>query len=204
MNSRRNKSLLLHYFVFLCFLFPFFYTGCEKEVENENKSEIISIDTLGASDRIDYKYAITDTIASVLTDKVKQNETSTDTSSRSNNENSTSHILVDKYPILGIILIPSSDSYSGLATVIDTIQYFPFFSTFLSFLFLILSLAVKYMDSSSKRVIIMLNICALVTLFVSKYLSYNCENLWGYWTCLVMIGILTIYDIMWTRTDQLN
>lgn len=107
--------------------------------------------------------------------------------------------IVDKVPLVKPVLNPSKDIYSGLATVIDSFLYICFFLTPVAFLLLIICLTTKFIDKNARRIIILLDILAFISLLFARSLSWDCERVWGVWVTICSIGVLTIYDIYINR-----
>jgi hypothetical protein len=54
---------------------------------------------------------------------------------------------------------------------------------------------VKFIETGALKTIILLDILALGFLIISESMSWDCEKLWGFWLCVVLASLLTIYDI---------
>jgi hypothetical protein len=93
------------------------------------------------------------------------------------------------------VLVPKENTYTGIAAVIDTAAYLFYFAIFLSFLLLIISLVIKFMEANARKTIVLLNTLALVSLFFSVHFSGYSERLWGFWTALSFMVLLTAYDV---------
>jgi hypothetical protein len=123
-----------------------------------------------------------------------------DTTSTAENEDETpSKKFSSKFPFFRPILIPSTDTYTGIATVIDSVPYLIFFSSFVSFLLLTIGLMVKYIEIDARKTIFLLDISALICLIISipPILEFfgSFEKLWGFWTCVTILSLLAIYDL---------
>jgi hypothetical protein len=194
MTKYSKYSKRLHFVTLLCFLLPFFYTGCGKE---EVEAEMSVQDTIKTVQPLESDTVLQDSLViNSIDTSVASKSVQTDTASRSEpkKEASPSERISNKIPFLKPILTPSPDIFSGIATVIDTIPFVIYFATFLSFIFLIVGFVVKYIDKKASKTIVLLDTLALVSLIISRSSSWNCSKLWGLWICVTLISILTIFD----------
>ena len=51
------------------------------------------------------------------------------------------------------------------------------------------------MEANARKAIVLLNTLALVALLVSIHFSGYSERLWGFWTALSFMILLTAYDV---------
>ncbi len=216
MKALSSYSKRIHLVVFCCFLFPFFYTGCggpsEEEIAAKEKSRQDSITaftaakngTIAVYDTAKQKPAAVTTTDTTKPAIVENKDTTIqqaivhpkDKDKDDEEKNSTlSEKIVKQLPILKPLLVPKEKTFSGIASVIDTAMYLPFYSVFLSFLLLVLSLVVKYMDAQARTTIAMLNTLALISLYVSTHFSGYSEDLWGFWVAFSFVLLLTAFDI---------
>jgi len=188
-------SKLLHITVMLTFLLPFFYTGCgavKKEKPNQDSDAKVMTSAKEINDKDTNKIinpVDTSTVASTAS-------TSKDTinKKKDKDDEQLSDKLVEKFPALSIILIPSNETYSGLGTLINLLAFIVWFSIFISFLFLLLGITIKIIEPNSITIIVILDILILIGILISKSPSWNSERLWGFWVCVVTTSILLAFD----------
>lgn len=205
MTKHQKYSRILHWVTLCCFLLPFFYTGCRQNVEE------YAPPGKELKDSIEFKanQTITSTQDSVFEQSTDTNpdtlstQLSDTTVSNSKNESFTpSQEISYKYKFLRPFLVSKEKTFSGFAILIDSIIIIPYFAVFISFLFLIISLAVKFIDRNANKVIVLLDFLALISLFFSEPYSLISEKLWGFWIALIFVLILTVYDIVSRRYDK--
>lgn len=185
----------LHWITFCCFFLPFFYTGCGpsyKEKEAAEKAKQDSAATITSNSVKEPKDSLTaksfditynKQIASLSADTISKTETKTP-----------SQKIVNEFKILRPVLIPKEDTYTGIATVIDSIPFIAYFAIFISFLFLIISLIIKFIEKNARKTIVLLDVLTIIFLFISTPYSWNSEKLWGFWVATTFTIVLTIYD----------
>jgi hypothetical protein len=196
MLKHSKYSIRLHWVTMLCFLLPFFYTGCdisreEKEAEEmalaDSTKTIVKVEEINSDSTSVHADSLLATRMSELTD--------TSNSKKDSKEKTISGKIVEKYSILQPILVPKEGVYSGIAVVIDTFSYLAYCTIFICFLLLIISLITKYMEPKAKKIIALLNLLAFISLLFSHPYSWDSVKLWGYWTTLAILFILTLYDL---------
>jgi hypothetical protein len=127
-------------------------------------------------------------------DQVTSSQSNT-TSSKQNPDDNPSEKISNKFTFLRPLLIPKPYTYTGIATVINSI--YPvvcYCATFISFLFLILSLVVKFIDIGARRSVVLLDILGLCFLIISVPFPYG-DKLYGFWVAVTFASILAVYDI---------
>ena len=244
MTKHFKFSKRLHLATLCCFLFPFFYTGCDTSLSvrlAKEKAEKYKQDSIAAQDSIaqiialseisavqdsiaDYGNAqaavVKDSALIKPVDTIIQNNTlQTDTSytqtlisqpdsstfKKETESKSYSETISTKFEFLRPLLIPKEDTYTGLATVIDSIPLIYLISPFICFLFLLISLVVKFIDLNAIKTILLLETFALIFLFIAPGMysfvitggtieTFWGLRIWGYWVALTFILALTIYD----------
>ena len=103
--------------------------------------------------------------------------------------------IVKKYPLLKIILMPNKNTYTGLATIINTIPFVSLFASTITLLLLLIGLLSKLIDKKAIKIFLILEICAATFLFIaSPYMIFDYEILWVYWMCMVCIIVLILID----------
>lgn len=205
MTKHQKYSRILHWVTLCCFLLPFFYTGCRQNIEeNPTPGKVIQ-------DSIEFKanQTITSTQDSVFeqsadtTPDTLSTQLSDTTVCNSKNESFTpSQEISSKYKFLRPFLVSREKTFSGVAIIIDSILIIPYFAVFISFLLLIIGLAVKFIDRNAHKVIVLLDFLALISLFFSKPYSLISEKLWGFWIALILVLVLTVYDIVSIRFNK--
>lgn len=211
-NSTHYKySRRLHLATLCCFLLPFFYDGCGQSAEEKAKQDSamalesvntdtstlnkasIAIEDTTTQDNLSQIDSTTEQAAATPQDTVPSTEKESKT---------TSQLISNKLPWLSPLLIPQPDTYTGLAAIVDTIPFAVFFGAFASFLFLILSLAIKYFYKEAIRIVILHDILGLIFLAISRSYSWDSQKLWGFWVCLSFVFALTIYDFYILRLNK--
>lgn len=225
MTKHFKYSKGLHWATLCCFLFPFFYTGCgpsagekaAKEKATQDSSAlyqtVIAPETNNA-DTAQQEGALTKSVDTIVEKTISQIDPSkepvpslhpeTTASEPEKESKNPSEKISNKFPFLKPFLIPKSDTYTGIATVIDTISFITFLAVFISFFFLIISLAIKFIEVSAKKTIAFLDILALIFLFISQPFSLGGDNekLWGFWVALTFVFSLTIYDLYLIKLNR--
>ncbi len=126
----------------------------------------------------------------------KESDSVRSENSSSKKENELSSTEISKQaPILKPFLNPSDNVYSGIATVFDSIPLICFFMTPIAFLILLIGFTTKFIDKNARRIIVLLDFLVITFLLVAQSLSWECQRLWGFWTTVGFVGLLTIYDI---------
>lgn len=179
MNTFLKSSKTFHWLLMLCLTLPFFYTGCE-----ETKSEEVppaSVDSImqvapSQADTLAPAPLITDTPANKKEDKL------------------VSQKIVRKFPFLKLILIPKHDTYSGLALLIDNLSYLYYYGIVLFWIFLSISLLLKYIDKNAFKSIMLFNILALLSLAIAEPVAFQFQRVWGFWLTLGLVAILNVLD----------
>ncbi len=206
MKKQTTYSKILHILVLLCFLLPFFYTGCgpskeekaQRERAKQDSVEALQKAGLGAiTDKIPIKDSLQhDSVVEprmTLMDEVSK--PTENTSKEDPKEQRLSEIITNNYPFLRPILIPRPDTFTGLGEVINSVYYIPFYAILISFLLLLLGLLIKFIDKHATLTLIILDFLALVFLYFSRTPSFVCDVLWGYWVTFSFIVLLFLYDI---------
>ena len=163
-----------------------FFTGCKKE-----EATIEHFDSTSSNNQIVGSSAD----SSLLLINQKESMGKKENSKISKKEETPSQIISREYAFLRPILESKEDTFSGLAILIDTLNYIPFFGIFLYILLSILGLTMKYIDSNGIRSIVLLQTLSLFFLAISRTFSFKSEILWGYWFAIVLVSVLTILDI---------
>lgn len=194
MKKLLKYSKILHWMTFLCLCLPFFYIGCEKKevvpaVAVEEIQQIKVDSTFDNHEKVDEE-----SITSKATNKT-QNSVDNVVSEIENNEKTLSEILSQEYTFLQPILVSKKNTFSGLAMLIDCGSYIVFFSIFLFFIFSILSLTIKYLESNATKIIVLLNVLSLFFLVISRPFGLFDNKLWGFWITIISFSSVTILDI---------
>lgn len=188
MKKLFKYSRLLHSMTFLCLCLPFFYTGCKKAeaaAETTVQIDTTSIEPeLANAVKID-SIAINKQQKSIVKEESKTEEI----------EEKLSETLSKKYTFLKPILVSEKNTFSGLAMIIDSGSYIVVFSIFIYFLLSILSLTIKYLDSKAIKIIVLLDVLALLFLIISEPIGFFNYRLWGLWVAIVLFSAVTILDI---------
>jgi hypothetical protein len=188
MKKLFKYSRLLHCMTFLCLCLPFFYTGCKKA--EAPAEETVQIDTTS----INPELANTVRIDSIAINK-QQKSIVEEESKPEEKEKTLSETLSQDYNFLKPILVSKKNTFSGLAIVIDSGSYIIFFSLFIYVLLSILSLTIKYLDSSGIKTIVLLEVLALFFLVISRPIGIFDDKLWGLWVEIILFSIVTILDV---------
>lgn len=207
-------SRLVHFLALLSFITPFFFNACshptKAELEVMQKTKEDSIEKSLKSNHT-FKDSVsspimdavgrempTDTTITVADKADSLKITSTETTSYKYKENKKDSMLADmiasKYPFLKIILVPGKDSVSGLGTVLNNIHFISFFGTSFSLLLLFVGLLMKYLDKNALKSVLLIHLLNLAFLSCSQTLYFETERLWGFWLCLALSSIVTLYD----------
>jgi hypothetical protein len=173
---------------FLCLCLPFFYTGCNKAeapvtetIQIDSTSlNIEKVDTVGINNKVTNES--TKSIDNAESEIVEKEETLSET-------------LSQDYTVLKPILVSKKNTFSGLAILIDSGSYIIFFSLFIYVLLSILSLTIKYLDSSGIKTIVLLEVLALFFLVISRPIGIFDDKLWGLWVEIILFSIVTILDV---------
>ncbi len=237
MTTLNNKySRILHILTILCFLLPFFYRSCGPSASEKRRAEEKKLELIAAEDSILQSKGSSISTAEeekleliAAEDSVFQSESSStspenqevdlsenttspdghDTNIEKEDEFFTSKKLTDKFPFLKIILLPKEDTYTGLGAIVNAYPYVSYFATFISFLLLIISLTVKFIEVAARKTVILLEIIAIIFQFFAYQESeaiiavYN-KTLWGYWVCLGFLFLLITYDFALLRKKRKN
>jgi len=212
MEKLPTWSKILHGIVLLCFLLPFFYTGCgpsAKEMAAKEKAKQDSIEAVRKAgiDTSSVKTIPEDTVKplsdaeklALLKDSIREKQAldSLDKTATENDdkEKNLSDIIVEKHPFFRPFLLPEPNTYTGLGQVINLLNYAFFCSLFISFLLLILGLLFRFTDKHARISVIILDFIALIFLFLSPAFFWAGDILWGYWLTFTLLGLLFLYDI---------
>jgi hypothetical protein len=209
MITNYKYSKRLHLATICCFLLPFFYGGCGSGPEEKAAAEKAKTDSLEAIEAVKTAETLHDSVIGTFPDTITQNNISkkdtpdkqvliqeSDTKQKTeDNSKTVSQKVVNNFPFLRSFLIPREYTYTGIASVIDVSGFIVWISIFVSFLLLIIGLIVKFIETGALKTIILLDILALGFLIISESMSWDCEKLWGFWLCVVLASLLTIYDI---------
>lgn len=205
MKKHYRISRILNLAIILCFLMPFFYTGCgpsKAELEAKEKWQSDSIASIANT--------ITDTIIENKKDNLNQDSIAkidddaekrmSEELSSSNSDNDSENTTVSakisrQMPFLKPILVSNDDTYSGLALVIDSSSLIGYMSVSVSLLLLIISVLAKLIDQQSIKIITLLDFSSFVLLIVSQPISFQFERLWGFYVTLIFSLILVFYDL---------
>lgn len=215
MTKYFRVSKIIHWVTLCCFISPFFYTGCGDRAD-EVAVEEVSIQDSTISDTTANYQVLTDSINLTFVDSSKQQNVAKDDSSiiitadleqdstaakAKKDDDVLSQKICNKLSFLRFILIPEPNTYTGLALVVDIIPFLPFISIFLCFLFLIISLVIKFVEAIAKKSIVLFEFMALIFIFIAKpYYSWGMgEKLWGYWLTTLFIIFLCAYDMYLIR-----
>jgi len=203
MTKHLKFSKRLHWATLCCFLLPFFYTGCGLSSEEKARAEKSKQDSIAAA-TVNVNNTLIKPADTTIQNNIPQKDTSntqvsivhpdTTTSKSEKESKSPSEKISTKFEFLRPLLIPKEDTYTGLATVIDSVPFICFFSVFICLLFLVISLTVKFIDLSARKTIVLLDTFASIFFFIARPYSWDSEKLWGYWVALAFITVLTIYD----------
>lgn len=207
MTSHFKYSKLLHWVTLCCFLLPFFYfDGCGPSAEEKAAIEKARQDSIAASEAIiaveksqantknDSLFNSDDTIVLNKPSQVDFSEKQGDTVPEKKLELSSKN-LVEQFPILRPILIPSPNISTGFASIIDSLIFFDFFAMFNCFLLLVVCLVIKFIEVNAKKTIVLIDIISLVILLIFPTNSIDFITHWGYWVTLTFAFILTLYDL---------
>ena len=178
---------------FLCLCLPFSYTGCEKKVDGPpvKVTQQIEVDTTSANlEKVD-----TVSITNKATNKHQKKSVDNVESKTELKEKTLSETLSQDYSFLQPILVSKEDTFSGLAMLIDCGSYIVFFSIFLYVLLSILSLTIKYFESSGTKTIALLDVLSLFFLAISRPVGLFDNKLWGLWVAIILFSTVTILDI---------
>jgi hypothetical protein len=196
MKKFYKNSIRLHWVVFLCFLLPFFYDGCAEKKHEEAATDTDSVVIPLMADTL-LKTESMDTSNSQLTVSSSIDSSKTDDNTEENSKDYTSEKISNKHAFFKPFLNPEIGVYSGIACIIDDISSIYFFAIVISFLFLLTSIIVKFIDEDTRKVIVLLDTIALFFLSISGRFTLNgdIETLWGFWVCLFCLTVLTLYDL---------
>lgn len=200
MKKLQNFSFHLHWITLCCFLLPFFYDSCSNEKKPEDASAdstamVIPVDTL--TDSISLKNTLLNSANTSTID-------TTTVESKNQKDELLSETIIKKYPIFTPILIPSTGTHTGLATIVNTFQYVCLFAATIAFLLLLIGVMAKLIDKKAIKIILLLDVFATAFLFIACPPFFGHDKLWGYWLCIVCISMLTILDayIVFKKTKK--
>ena len=192
-----NYSRVIHYLAIASLLLPFFYTGCNDEVvEGEpSDTEIVDAaltDTIGST-------AETETASDMMTEDagdstlvLKANSALTNGSGAS--EDQLSERMSDRSPWLRRVLVSKNYTFSGLAIVLDSVEYLRLFALFVFALLLVMGLIMKYLHRTAFGVHVFIDLIAILFLLIAHPSGWQAERLWGFWVCLSLVSILCLID----------
>ncbi len=191
MKTLYKKSLIIHWATLLCFFLPFFhYSGCSSAKEKMEKEEALLL-----SDSI----IIIDSLSNSLLDTTISESPTIDSNE---SENTVVNAPADE-SILKKLLYPKTDYYTGIGEVCSEFIYVRFYFVSISFLLLLINLIVKYLDKDARKSIVFLNILSFILVYFAEPPSDGLvEKLWGYWVCLIFLGVLSIYDLYIVRKQK--
>ena len=209
MNKHYKYSNILHLITLCCFTLPFFYSSCGPSAEEKMKMEgrriqdsidnVNGLTTTNNSDSI-IEYA-NPAIVSENIDSLQANDTikpSLTESETFNNDKPYSNTICIKYPFLKPILVPKENNYTGLASALNVFELIDLFSCFISLLLLLIAMLIKFIERNARKSIILIELFSFLFLFISQpniQFTFSANVLWGYWCCLVCMGILVLYDM---------
>ncbi len=216
MTKHYKYSKRLHWATLCCFLFPFFYTGCggpsseeiaAKEKYKQDSTAAVVAANAANTPKDTLNKTMTESADTTAQNYFSQVETSknqtqsllaeTPKTNMAKETRMSSEKISDKFTFLKPFLTPKINTYTGIATVIDSITYIEYFSVFLSFLILIICLVIKFIEITATKTIVLLDTLGLIFLFISQplpFLSIGAEILWGFWVAVTFVFVLTIYD----------
>jgi hypothetical protein len=211
-------SRFLHVLVLCTFFLPFFQSGCggpsaEEKAKQKAQRQADSIakatsemDSLMGleSDTIEIETPFVDT-SHIDTSAIGNSPNQNDADNSNNKEEYLSAILTKKYHFLKIFLNPEPNVYTGIGMSMNALPYVFQIGTFLSVLFLLISLAGKFLDKSAFKTILFLEVIAALFLYHAYILfDISGEKLWGYWVALTSILILILFDfyICWQQRKR--
>ncbi|MFN8437845.1 MAG: hypothetical protein U0V72_09405 [Cytophagales bacterium] len=189
MTKLLKYSRTYHCLLFLCLSLPFFYTGCAHKTEatvESTKVDSVNI-VVDTSAQVD-KYSQTDTNL----DSVKS--ISRDQEINQNEEKLLSQKISIWSPFFKPILIPQTDTFTGLAMLIDSVANIQYFSFFLFWFLLCLSLLIKFIERNAFKVILLLDTLSLIFLLLAKPVAFEFHRLYGVWVTIGFLLILIIID----------
>lgn len=177
----------VHVLALLFFFLPFFHNSCNvtsaqgklKQEKEAAEAAKMGIDT--GTQRLEL-----DTVP-------KLNEVKEETIP-SAQDGSLSERIAKKIPALKLLILPSEDNCSGIGVVIDSVEFYQLMGTFIAFLLLIIGLLLKFIEPESLKAYLLLELIAIIALAVAKPGFFSFETLWGYWACIITMGLLTLYD----------
>jgi hypothetical protein len=193
MKNDRLISRLLHILVFVSFLTPFFFVGCDEVEEAPTTTDSVMTRQALAPDSIVQDTIPRDTLKSD-TAKSALIYQSPSPEKEDGAVESIAYKITKKYHFTKPFLVPDKDTYSGLAIVVDTSANVPFFAIFNAVLFLVISLVMKYMNAQSPKMTFFHLLLAFIFLSMARPISFDCKVLWGYWICLALLGLTAMFD----------
>lgn len=206
-------SRLLHVLVLCAFFLPFFQSGCgspsaEEKAKQEAQFQADSIakatremDSLMSFEPDTFQANISSATVSMPVDTIAKNNEAFNYLSDDQNLSLT---IIKNFPILKPLLHPEQNVYTGLGTAINLFPLMFLFGTFLSMLFLLVGLVVKFLEKSAFKTILFLEIIAALFLYNAAPFNVWGEKLWGYWVTFTSIIILIIFDfyIWWKQRKR--
>ncbi|MDF2454459.1 MAG: hypothetical protein K0R51_452 [Cytophagaceae bacterium] len=189
-------SRLLQSFIVLSFSLPFFFVGCEKSDESAAAVDsTVAVDTLqvvpsdsstASSDSLSGQISDTqDTIQIATNDKTEEHEEKSDFSKE----------LIKEHEWLRPFLMPDKEIYTGLGLVLNIFRQSIFYNIFFSFLLILIGFAIKFLEKSAIRTQLLLNLLAIVFLYIYLPTFLSGERLWGFWVCLSLLVLTIALDI---------
>ena len=190
MKKLQTFSFHLHWVTLCCFLLPFFYDSCTNEKKPEEAFIDTSVVVVPVGTTLD---SMSQKNNSVDSTKITSIDT-TATEPTNQKDELLSETIIKKYPILEPILIPDSGTHTGLATIVNSIQFVPLFAPTITFLLLLISLFAKRIDENGMKIFLILEVFATAFLMIARPPFFSYDLLWGYWLSLFCISALTIID----------
>lgn len=199
-------SRLLQFSIVLSFLLPFFFVGCEKSDESATAADTtIAVDTLQVIPSNSATHSSDSLSAKMNETKDSIQTTSNDTIDENKKESTFSEELIVEHEWLRPFLMPDRGVFTGLGLVVNVIIQSIFFTIIFAFVLILIGLSIKFLEKSAIKSQILLNILALVLLFLYTPDIFSVQRLWGFGVCislLVLTIAVDVYRLLSTHTKN--
>jgi hypothetical protein len=173
----------------LCFILPFFETGCNSTKAAEEVTENAVCDSSEVIDSLPIKSDAEESNSAFKVD------TSQKESSNEDIEESISRSLASKSRFLKILLYPEEYTYTGLGAVVETIPHLTYFALTLAFLLFLTSFITKCLSSLVDIQLIFYEGLAFIFLIIAKNWIWFASILIGYKICFFLAIFVFVFDI---------
>lgn len=178
-------SKIIHWLAVCTLFLPFYIVGCKKDAQPVESG--FKLDTTAVADT-----SLPAKKSSLVSDSTKAK--SFPEEDISNKDPYCANKVADKAGIFRYILVPKPYTYSGIGTVLNTVELVPYTGTLVFVFLLLLALIAKYMEANALKTIVLLEFFSLFMLAIAVGDFVMFERLWGYWLAFAFTAIVLILD----------